>query len=492
MTLARPPSPFALAAERYAETAARRTTWADMARPEQLSPPHRVTIAGQLVLWFIWLILAGRGFGKTKTGAEWAAEMGRRYPAARIALVAATFADARDTMVEGDAGLLSCLTDDELRGGSVDKAWNRSLGELYLANGTRYKCYSSEKPRKLRGPSNHFGWGDEVAQWTDAKLGVAQDTTWSNLVINVRLPARPEWDATEFATRIVVTTTPKRVPLLKVPPDVLRAEPHRAGLLQQERVVITRGRTDDNLANLSETYLENVVEPLRGTRLGRQELDAEYLEDVEGAFWSSEDLEADRVRPGDMPPLVSIITAVDPATTNKPTSAETGIVTVARGLDDHGYALGDVSGRYSPLDWGVAVWLAALEHGSEAIVVEDNAGGDLVESNLAAAWALVANKYAQAGRLPPPVRRIHAQKNKRARAASVAVMSERHVMHHVYGAPLSLLEDQLTGWDGEGDSPDRLDAYVHGLRWLFLPQTRQDKGAGVTAGERWGAIRTVR
>lgn len=461
--------------------------WQVEARPEQLSP------AGA---WFVWLILAGRGWGKTRTGAEWVAEQARQFPGCRVALVAATFADGRDTMVEGESGLLSVLDPSELRGGDVDKAWNRSLGELFWANGSRAKIYSSEKPRQLRGPQHHFAWADEIAQWEDARLGCAQDTTWSNLAIGVRLPARPDWPA-GFSARVVATTTPKPVALLRVADRLAGENPALAGLLQRDTTVTTRGRTQDNLANLSTTYRQTVVDPLAGTRLGRQELDGLLLEDVEGALWTLTQIEADRVLVGALPRFVQVVTAVDPATTSTAGADHTGIVTAARGVDNHGYVLGDATLRDTPIGWGVAAWRAALQHGSEAIVVEDNQGGEMVETVLATAWQQVAADYQRAGRMPPPIRRVHAVSNKRTRAVPIATMYEQHLWHHVAGAPgdslissnpLVLLEDQMTTWDGSGDSPDRVDALVHAGRFLFLGQAGPGRSTVVPQG-RWGGLR---
>lgn len=239
--------------------------WINLARKEQLAPTDDD--------WFIWLILAGRGWGKTRTGAEWAAKMARKNPGCRIAFVAATIADARDTMMEGVSGFLNVVADNELRGGSRDKAWNRSLGECYLANGSQIKCYSSEKPGRLRGPAHDFAWADEICAWNDAMLGPqadpAIDTTWSNLVIGLREGKDP---------KIVATTTPKPVPLIR------SRDPETPGIMQQRRTHITTGSTMDNLANLARTYKETVVDPLMGTRLGRQELEAEVLEDALGIF----------------------------------------------------------------------------------------------------------------------------------------------------------------------------------------------------------------
>ena len=482
MTLLKVPSSLQILRDRWddpnddVDGQFRRQPWRDIARPEQLAPT---------LLWFIWLILAGRGWGKTITGAQWAADKGRRYPGARIALVAATFADGRDTMVEGETGLLEVFLPHELRGGEIDKAWNRSLGELYLANGTRYKIYSSEKPRQLRGPQHHFAWADEIAAWKDAALGTAKDTTWSNLNIGVRLRAKETWPG-DYRPQIVATTTPARVALLKIPDQQAEAEPSRAGLLQRPGVHVTRGRTMDNIHNLADSYREQVVDPLVGTRLGRQELDGELIEDVEGALWSQAQLDDDRVTVGRLPALVGVVTSVDPATKSTEASDETGIVTLARGLDTHGYVLEDSTLKGTPIEWASAAWLAALRHGSEAIVVEDNQGGDMVLETMRAAFSgFVSDSYRRAGRMAPPVRQVTSIVNKRARATPVAGMYEQHMFHHVSGEhDLVLLEDELTGWDGSGDSPNRLDALVHGARYLFVPASSKSQQTVVSG--RWG------
>lgn len=484
--------PFLLAAEAFApsdedrereETIRRMTArWQAEARPNQLPP------AGD---WFVLLFLAGAGWGKTRTGAEWAASKGRRFPGCRFALVAPTFADGRDIMVEGESGLLACFADIELRGGSRDTAWNRSLGELYLANGSRYKIYSSERPRQLRGPQHHFAWGDEPAEWTDADLGAKaspeKDTTWSNLTMRLRLPALGHWPS-DYRPQVVLTGTPKRKKLLK------SRDENNPGLLQQERVVVVRGRTDENLANLSDDYVARQIEPLRGTRLGKQELDAELLEDVEGALWTDERIERGRVTPAYAHQHVAAkVTSVDPATTTKSTSDLTGIVVVGADQAGHGYVLDDRTPKEPapPAEWAEAAWRAAVEWECEAIVVEDNQGGDMVEHTLLSVWPTldISRKY-----LPPPIGRVHAVKNKRARATPIAAMAEQEParLHHVpdEGVDLTLLEDELTTWDGTGESPDRLDAMVHGLRWLLLPN-EQSAGRGpkqvVTQG-RWASV----
>lgn len=467
--------PWLIAAELW-DAGTNTQPWEKQARPEQLEPDGD--------WWDIWLMLAGRGFGKTRTSMEDAAKKGRKYPGARIALVAATRADARDTLVEGESGLLACLEPHELRYGTVDGAWNRSLGELFLANGTRYKCYSSEKPRQLRGPQQHFTYADEIAQWNDAKLGAIRDTTWSNLVIGTRLPARAGWPD-DYRPQIVAATTPKQVALLR------SRDTANPGLLEVENVTVTRGKTTDNLANLSETYRRQVVDPLVGTRLGQQELDGVLLEDVEGALFTSQQLEADRIRFGDVPALAETVVAVDPSTTGGESSDEAGVVAVGLGIDGHGYAVADYSLRGSPLVWAEAAWRCAFDTEAEALVVEDNQGGEMCEVTLLAAWPHIAPRFAQAGRVRPAIRRIHAVHSKRARTVPIALLAERHQLHHVLAVgtgvnSLQLLEGELTGWDGTGDSPNRLDAYVHGFRWLYKIGVKQER---LVIGQRWAGGR---
>jgi phage terminase large subunit-like protein len=288
--------------------------WWLMSRPEQQEP------AGG---WRFWLIMAGRGFGKTRTGAETIVKWARRYPGARIALVAITFGDGRDTMVEGEAGLLSVLKPSELRGGRQESAWNRSLGELFMANGTHFKIYSSEKPRQIRGPQFHFAWGDEPSYWADVAKGTAKDSTFSNLNFALRLPPRRDWDAA-FRPRAIFTCTPRRVPLLKMPDDMVAEQPHLAGLTQRPDVVMTRGSTMDNLHNLDADYKAAVVTPMIGTTLGRQELGGELLEDVEGALWMQSVIDRDRVVSLEAVEVHRSVVAMDP-------SGGSGI-----GHDEHG------------------------------------------------------------------------------------------------------------------------------------------------------------
>lgn len=404
--------------------------WTDQARPNQLPPPGD---------WGVWLILAGRGWGKTRTGAEFVAAKARRYPGARIALVGQTFADGRDTMVEGESGLLSVLSDHELRGGDRDSAWNRGYGELYMANGSRFKVFSSEKPNRLRGPQHHFAWGDEPATWEDAAKGPVEDTTWANLEIGCRL-------AIEDSTpQIVLTGTPKPVRLLT------RSDKRPVGLLHREGVALTRGHTEENIANLDRGYHERVIEPLRGTRAARQELAAEILEDVEGALWRRSDIEAHRA--GEVPyggwqqmPVVGL----DPSDGNQD-GAEHGLAVVALGSDHKLYLVESAGMRCTPYAFACEAVDVARRHGGR-IVVERNHGGQWLIEVLERA---LRDKGAHV-----PYRSVHASQGKRTRAEPVAALAEQGRFRHLGEHPE--VEAQMTTFTGAAGetSPDRLDAVV--------------------------------
>lgn len=426
-----------------------RRPWSEIARPDQIAP------VGE---WVIWLILAGRGWGKTLTGAQWSAEFVRDHPGCRFALVAATFADGRDTMMEGETGLLSVLEDHELRGGTRDKAWNRSMGELFLANGSQVKVFSSEKPDSLRGPQHHGGWGDEPAKWKDADDYGREGTitTWDNFMLGLRLGEHP---------RCVVTGTPEPNALIRgrveVVDDVERRVP---GLPDQPDTVVTTGTTYDNLANLAPAFQQQVLSRYEGTRIGLQELHGQILTDVVGALWR---LQWIRRRPADEATptptqFERTLVTIDPALTATEASDETGIV--AGGIDAEGcpWVFEDRSGKYSADGWAtVAVNLAVKW--TAAIAVEDNAGGDLVTDALARVIdGLPSDSFR------PQILRVTAIASKEARAAPIAQVYERAAVaggHPVvwHCAGLAVLEDQMTTWiPGKGRSPDRVDAVV----WL--------------------------
>lgn len=289
--------------------------------------------------WFVWLILAGRGWGKTRTGAEYIKAALMANPGWHAALVAETIADARDTMMEGEeSGLLKLFDPADLRGGSVETAWNRSLGELYLANGSKAKTYSAEKPGLLRGPQHHVAWCDEAAKWKDAPRGTEEDTTWSNLMFGLRLGHDP---------RCVVTTTPRPFKLIRE-------------LVAADSTAVTKGATYENLGNLAPAFASEVITKYEGTRLGRQELLAELLDDVPGAAWSRADIDKHRVRQA--PILRRIVVGVDPSVTSKSTSAECGIVVAGIGTDGHGYVLADDSRRDTPKAWATQAVTAYHAH----------------------------------------------------------------------------------------------------------------------------------
>lgn len=440
-------SPWAVAADLlYPEP--RHDPWDELARKEQRPPDGD---------WFVWVYLAGRGAGKTRTDAEYVKRRALDRPGSRIALVARTFADGRDTMVEGASGLLSILPEDELRGGNREAAWNRSLGELYLRNGSRFKIYSSEKPASLRGPQHHDAWVDEAASLLDAHLGDSDDTTWSNLMLGLRLGDDP---------RCVVSTTPKPVKLLRGTKD-------RAGILSQPSTVVTRGSTYDNLANLAPTFRAQVLDRYEGTRLGRQELHAELLEDVEGALWTLDMIDQRRVVPGYLSGyaggLTRVVVGVDPAGTSGPDADETGIVVVGKGEDGRAYVLDDRSCRATPNEWGHRAIAAYRAHEADCLVAEVNFGQDMVRHVLNTVDSSV------------PIRTVNASRGKRVRAEPVAALYEQGKVSHV--GQFSELEDQMASWvpDLPGDSPDRMDALVWAVAELFplfaeVEQVPYDRG----------------
>lgn len=408
--------------------------WRFWARSEQLQPS---------VDYLVWLIEAGRGWGKTRTGAETIKQWALDEPGGRFALVAETFGDGRDVMVEGESGMLSVLPPSLLRGYSASSAWNRSMGELYLANGSRFDIYSAEKPEQLRGPQHHGAWADEVAKWPDAKLGVVDETTWSNLMLGLRLGRRP---------RCVVTTTPKPVKLL-------RGDRHRPGIRTQAGTVRTKGTTYDNLENLAPAFKQRILQLYEGTRLGRQELLAEDLEDVDGALWTHALIESARIKSA--PVLLRVVVGVDPAVSSKEGSDETGIVAAGAAYcsclgkpELHGFVLEDLSDRYTPDGWARKVIGAYRRLSADRIVAEVNNGGDLVKANIATVDRNAAYKS------------VHASKGKVARAEPIAALYEQGKVHHV--GSHDLLEDQMSTWIPGMDSPDRMDALVWALTELLL------------------------
>ena len=376
--------------------------WDVWGRPEQQAPPGS---------WRTWLILAGRGWGKSRTGAEWVRAMATQGRAERIALVARTAADVRDVLVEGESGLLAIHRADER------PTWEPSRRRLTWPNGVIATTYSADEPDQLRGPQHALAWVDEIAAWR-------YPDAWDQLQLGLRIGDDP---------RVVVTTTPRPTPLVRA----LAASPS---------TVVTRGRTADNARNLAPGTVEALRARYEGTRLGRQELDGEILDDTPGALWTRAMIEAGQAR--NSPELRRVIVALDPSVAADGGGDECGIVVAGIDLDARVWVLRDASGNLSPSEWSRRAVALADEYEADAIVAEVNQGGALVEQTLRAAGARTR------------VRSVHAARGKRARAEPVAALYEQGRVRHLPG--LQRLEDELCTWaSATGDpSPNRLDALV--------------------------------
>ena len=383
------------------------------ARKDQRPPPDSD--------WLVWLLMGGRGAGKTRTGSEAVHRVATRQQV-RIALIASTSADVRDVMLEGESGLLTIAPP------GARPNYEPSKRRLTWPNGSIATTYSAEEPDRLRGPEHHFFWGDEPAHWP-----LVQDV-WDNLMFGLRLGKRP---------RGIVTTTPKPRPWMKA----LAADP---------RTRLSRVSTYANIDNLAPTFAETIIKRYEGTRLGRQEIHAEILDDVEGALWSWDLIERSRVE--HPPQMYRVVVAVDPAGSKKTGSDETGIVVVGSGPDDHYYVLADRSGHYTPSGWARAAMSAYDEFEADAIVVERNFGGDMVVSNLRGAGEF------------PRIIEAQARRGKALRAEPVVGLYEKGMGHVHHVGPLPELETQMTEWVPyeDRDSPDRVDALVYAITSLAL------------------------
>jgi len=379
--------------------------WAFWARPKQLPPPGD---------WFCWLLRSGRGFGKTRAGAEWVVACAKAEEGP-IALVGQTKADVRDTMVEvGESAILN-----------ISPPWFRphyepSKRRLIWPNGVIAIIYSGDEPDQLRGPQHAKAWIDELA-----KFKYAQET-WDNLELGLRLSKRPQ---------VVVTTTPR-------PVNIMRK------LLLDKGTIDVQGSTYENWSNLSESFIERVVSRYEGTRLGRQELKGELLEDVPGALWKRSDI---KYKPA--PDLTRIVVAIDPASTSDIDADETGIIAAGKGIDGQFYILADRSCRASPDGWARRTIQAYRDYRADRIIGEVNNGGEMVELTLRTITRSI------------PYKAVHASRGKQARAEPISALYEQGKVYHV--EPFPDLEDQLCTWTPDsGDSPDRLDALVWALTEL--------------------------
>jgi phage terminase large subunit-like protein len=377
--------------------------WPTWARDEQLPPPDD---------WRVWLFLGGRGAGKTRAGAEWVAEGLRCSRMKRIALVGATFRDARAVMIEGESGLLSVTEGAQFEPSNQRVLW---------PGGEVATVLSAEEPDSIRGHQFDAAWGDEFCKWQDAQ----------GVLDMIRMALRIGEDP-----RLAITTTPRNIAALKA-------------LIAAPGTVVTRGATRDNGLNLAPGFVEDLEARYGGTRLGRQELDAEIVEDVEGAIFHRDWIEAARVRAA--PPLKRVVVAVDPPASAK--GAECGIVVAGLGHDAQFYVIADRSmGGLTPGGWSRRVADAYETHKADCVIAEANQGGDMVRRVLTAEMSDMA------------LRLVHASRGKSVRAEPVALHYEAGRVHHAGVFPE--LEDQMCSYDGDGESPDRMDALVWAITEL--------------------------
>lgn len=397
--------------------------WRSFARPKQIAPEGD---------WRVWLVQAGRGFGKTRVGAEWICEQiqaGKR----RLALVAPIAADCRDVMVEGESGILAVCS-GEVKGPDGKAVgvkhpigmplYEPSKRRLTWPNGAIATTYSGEEPERLRGPQHDSAWCDEIGAWkypTDV---------WDMLMFGLRLGDNP---------RVCATTTPRPIQLIR---DLLKAP----------STIVVRGATSENAENLAPQFLEQIVGKYKDTRLGRQELEGELLDDVPGALWQRAQLDALRVDAA--PELIRVVVAIDPAMTSGEKADETGIVAAGKGVDDHWYVLADRSCRDTPDGWGRRAVGLHKEMTGDRIVAEVNNGGEMVEHVLRTIDSEI------------PYKAVHASRGKRVRAEPIAALYEQGKVHHVGG--FTALEDQMCNFvpDDYDGSPDRVDALVWALTEL--------------------------
>jgi phage terminase large subunit-like protein len=389
--------------------------WDWWARPTQLPPINK--------FWHIWMVLAGRGYGKTRTGAEYIRDQVEDGYDGRIHLIGPTAADVRDIMIEGESGILA-----------VCPPWNKPRYEptkrrVTWPNGARITTFSAEIPDRLRGPQCGLIWADEVASWQ------YPEDTWDMAMFGFR----------KGTPKAVITATPRPIPLIK-------------DLIKTKGVVVTKGNSYENRDNLADVYFDTIIKKYEGTRLGEQEIYAKILEDTPGALWTLDNIAQHRCSYADFQDieLVRIAVAIDPAVSAKVTSNETGIIAGGIDANGEGYVLADGSGIMSPIAWAKQAIkiFAALK--ADRIVAEVNNGGDLVEANLRTVHPNI------------PYTKVHASRGKRIRAEPISSLYEQGLVHHVGVFPA--LEDQLTTWDATdgSTSPDRLDALVWLMTFLML------------------------
>ncbi len=401
--------------------------WRFWARPSQLPPPGE---------WRFWLLMAGRGFGKTRSGAEYVCEEVQAGRAREVMLIAATAADVRDVVVEGPSGIVTVA---RRRGMAV--RYEPSKQRITFPNGAVARTRSADEPDRIRGPEADLGWWDEFGTWK-------HEESFTNADMGLRRVG-----PTGERARAVVTFTPKRTALVRT-------------LVNHPGAVVRTGHTLENAGNLDPATVASLTDRYGGTNLGRQELGGELLQDVDGAHWSTAMIEAGRVTPSQVPQLRRIVVGVDPQGQAGIGSA-TGIVAAGVGRPDgatvdHGYVLTDASGDFTPDGWARTVLDAYRSRNADRIVAEVNFGGQMVERTLRTVDGAA------------PITMVSASRGKLVRAEPIAALYEQGRVHHVGGFPL--MEDEMTGYDGTGPSPNRMDALVWALTDLFPPTSTDVKG----------------
>lgn len=385
--------------------------WDWFGRPDQ-QLPHGT--------WVTWLILAGRGWGKTRTGAEAVRVWVQSYP--YVNLIGATLDDVRDVMIEGESGILAICPKHE-RPQYVGR-------QLRWPNGAKSLIFTADEPERLRGKQHMKLWADELCAWRYPE-------SWEQAELGLRLGDNPQ---------AVVTTTPK-------PTKELRK------LVADPTTLVTKGVTDDNIGNLAQTYIDKIIAKYRGTRLGRQELNAEILSDNPGALWKRSDI--DRLRVAKAPAMKRITVNIDPSTTSNKTSDEAGITVTGLGVDDHGYLLADESIRGTPTEWASVAVAAYHKWLADCIIGEANNGGDMIETVVR-----MVDKSVN-------YRKVHASRGKITRAEPISALYEQDKCHHVGFFPI--LEDQMCDYDPKTAkySPDRMDSAVWGFTELMTVATSE-------------------
>lgn len=399
--------------------------WEFWARPDQLCPEGEE--------WTNWLILAGRGWGKTRCGSEtirkWVEGSTPLAPGncSRIALIGETAADGRDVMVEGESGILACSPKD------FRPEYKPSLRKLVWPNGAVAHLYNATEPDQLRGPQHDAAWCDELAKWQYAQ------ETWDQLQFGLRLGDRP---------RCIITTTPRPLPLIK-------------NMLVHPLTTTTRGSTRDNMDNLAAPFISQIEERYKGTRLGRQELDGEVLDDIPGALWTRSSIEEHR-KTDYKEDMQRIVVAIDPAASSGEGADETGIVAagISKDKDNYprGYVLADRSINGTPEEWAKRAVSLYRELNADKIIAEKNNGGEMIEAVIRAVDPNI------------PIELVHASRGKHIRAEPISALYEQGRIHHTDYFPE--LEEQMCEFSPDNDraaygSPDRMDALVWAFTSLF-------------------------